>query len=167
MTPGNGPGQWHLTKVPNDLAAALDTSKAPDGTAALHLSYDFAGGGATRAAFIEQDIALEGEPLVVSVTVYGDGSGAWLRAAYRNSDGVSDSMTLARRITWKGWRTVSADVPVQARWPIVLTRLYLVAPPSEHPAGDIWLRDLGVWYPGPSKPGSYALSRGREVSRSR
>jgi hypothetical protein len=167
MTPGDGPGRWHLTKVPNDLAATLDSSKAPDGTTALHLSYDFAGGGATRAAFIERDIALEGEPLVVSVSVYGDASGAWLRAAYRNSDGVSDSMTLARRITWKGWRTMSAEVPVQARWPIVLTRLYVVAPPSEHPSGDIWLRDLGVWYPGPSKPGSFALSRGDVDSRSR
>ncbi|HME81928.1 MAG TPA: phosphodiester glycosidase family protein [Candidatus Eremiobacteraceae bacterium] len=162
MLPGDGAGRWHLTTVPKDLAAALDAAKAPDGSPALHLSFDFGDQRATRAAFIENDVPLPGEPLVVSVDAYGDGSGAWLRIGYRNGDGVSDSMTLARHITWKGWRNVRAEVPPQARWPIALTKIYLVAPPSEHYAGDLWLRDLGVWYAGPRPPGSVALTRARD-----
>ena len=162
MLPGDGAGRWHLTTSPKDLAAALDAAKAPDGSPALHLSFDLGDQRATRAAFIESDVPLTGEPLVVSVDAYGDGGGAWLRIGYRNADGISDSMTLARHINWKGWRNVRAEVPPQARWPITLTRIYVVAPPSEHSAGDLWLRDLGVWYAGPRSPGSVALTRARD-----
>jgi len=149
LAPGDSAGRWHLVKVPADLVAALDQSNAPDGASALHLSFDFASSRSTRAAFIENDIALSGEPLLFSLEVYGDGSGAWLRAAYRNSDGIADSVTFARRITWKGWRSVRAEVPPQARWPIVFNRIYVVAPPNSQMSGDIWLRNLGVWYAGP------------------
>ncbi|MBV8171991.1 MAG: phosphodiester glycosidase family protein [Candidatus Eremiobacteraeota bacterium] len=149
LLPGESAGHWHLIKAPADINAELDQSNAPDGVSALHLSYDFVSSRSTRAAFIENEIALAGEPLLFSVQVFGDGSGAWLRAGYRNADGIADSITLARRISWKGWQTVRAEVPPQARWPITFTRLYVVAPPNTQAAGDIWLRNLGVWYAGP------------------
>jgi hypothetical protein len=156
MSPGDGVSLWHLERVPKDLAASLDSSAAHDGAPALHLSYDFGGPSGTRAAIAQSEIRLPGEPLVLSVDVYGDRSGAWLRAGYRNGDGINDSLTLARHIDWEGWRTVRVNVPVQARWPIVWTKLYVVAPPSEKGAGDLWLRNLAAWYPGPASASSLA-----------
>ena len=158
MQPGETAGRWHLISVPSDLAAALDSTNAPDGAAALHLSYDFESASVpgTRAAGAAGEITLPGEPLAIAVEVYGDGSGTWLRAGYRNGDGVNDTLTLARRVEWKGWRSLFASIPVQARWPITLTKLYVVAPRSEKSAGDIWLRNLGLWYPGP--PGMTAFA---------
>jgi len=159
LSPGDGPALWHLERVPKDLAASLDSSPARDGSPALHLSYDFSGFTGSRAAIAESEIRLPGEPLVLSVDVYGDRGGAWLRAAYRNADGISDSLTLARHIEWEGWRTVRVSVPLQARWPIVWTKIYVVAPPSEKGAGDLWLRNLSAWYPGP--PGVTAVAATR------
>jgi hypothetical protein len=156
MSPGDGPSLWHLERVPKDLPASLDSSHARDGAPALHLSYDFGGLSGTRAAIAQSEIRLPGEPLVLSVDVYGDRSGAWLRAGYRNGDGINDSLTLARHIDWDGWRTVRVNVPVQARWPITLTKIYVAAPPSEKGAGDLWLRNLAAWYPGPASATSLA-----------
>ncbi|MBV8223412.1 MAG: phosphodiester glycosidase family protein, partial [Candidatus Eremiobacteraeota bacterium] len=64
MLPGDGAGRWHLVKSPSDLAATMDASHAPDGSAALHLSFDFGRANGTRAAFLENDIPLAGEPLI-------------------------------------------------------------------------------------------------------
>jgi hypothetical protein len=159
LSPGDGPAFWHLERVPKDLAASLDSSPARDGSPALHLSYDFGGFTGSRAAIAQSEIRLPGEPLVLSIDVYGDRSGAWLRAGYRNGDGVNDSLTLARHVDWEGWRTVRVSVPVQARWPIVWTKIYVVAPPSEKGAGDLWLRNLAAWYPGPAGATDVAICR--------
>lgn len=159
LSAGEGPALWHLERVPKDLAASLDSSPARDGSPALHLSYDFSGFSGSRAAIAQSEIRVPGQPLVLSVDVYGDRGGAWLRASYRNADGISDSLTLARHIDWEGWRTVRASVPLQARWPIVWTKIYVVAPPSEKGAGDLWLRNLAAWYPGPASASNFAMLR--------
>ena len=146
---GDTVGSWHLVTSPKDLAAVLEFGRAPDGAEATHLSYDFGSGLTTRAAMAESSLPITGEPVAITLDVYGDGSGAWLRGAYRNADGINDTITFARRTGWKGWRTVGAVFPPRVRWPIVLRRLYVVAPPGEKQAGDLWMRNLGAWYPGP------------------
>jgi len=146
---GEAPGSWHLVKAPKDLTAELEFGKSPDGAAATHLSYDFESGAGTRAAMAQTELPVAGAPLAITLEVYGDGSGAWLRGMYRNGDGIHDAVTFARRLGWTGWRTVSAEIPPRVRWPIVWTRVYVVAPPGEKQAGDIWIRNLGAWYPGP------------------
>ena len=165
LSPGDGPSLWHLERVPKEMPASLDASPARDGSVALHLSYDFGGFAGTRAAIAQSELRVPGEPLVLSVDVYGDRSGAWLRAGYRNGDGINDSLTLARHIDWEGWHTLRVNVPVQARWPIVWTKIYVVSPPSEKSAGDLWLRNLAAWYPGP--PGAMALRHGRALAAAR
>ena len=146
---GETAGSWRLMTAPKDLTAVFEFGKAPDGTDAAHLSYDFGTGAGTRAAMAETTLPVVGEPLVITLDVYGDGSGVWLRGAYRNADGIGDTVTFARRVDWNGWRTVAAPIPPRVRWPIVWTRIYVVAPPGEKQAGDIWIRNLGAWYAGP------------------
>jgi exopolysaccharide biosynthesis protein len=147
---GAGPEKWQFAASPRDLPGAVDNQPAPDGGAAMHLSYDFSGRYASKAAYAQSQIPLAGQPLAISAEVYGDGSGTWLRASYRNADGIVDSVTLARHVDWRGWKTMRADIPRKARMPITLTRLYLVEPRKDAQLqGDVWLRSLKVHYAGP------------------
>jgi hypothetical protein len=147
--PGAGMGMWHYTASPSSLTGAVDALAAPDGAAALHLGYDFPSGAGSRAAYADSEIPLAGQPLAVSIAVYGDGNREWLRGAYRNADGIVDGLTIARHVDWTGWRTIRVAMPPQVRWPVVWTRLYVVEPRRdaiEH--GDIWFRDLTFFYAG-------------------
>ncbi len=147
---GDQKTQWHYASTPADLAAGLDNEPAPDSAAAMHLTFDFSNPTGTRAVYAESDVSLVGTPLAMTVDVYGDASGAWLRGAYRNGDGILDTVTFARHIDWKGWRTLRVAIPVQARWPIAWTRLYVVESSKDaREAGDVWLRNFGAWYAGP------------------
>lgn len=145
------PGGWRFSANPPSIGGAVDALAAPDGSPALHLDFDFSQGGATRAAYAETQIPLSGEPLAISVDVYGDGNGEWLRGGYRNADGIVDSVTIARRVDWTGWRTIRAAIPPQARWPIAWTRLYAAEPRRDAiETGDLWFRNLNAMYAGPA-----------------
>lgn len=147
---GSRPKQWRYAATPSELAAGLDNAPAPDNAAAMHLTFDFSSATGTRAAYAESGVAFPGEPLAIALDVFGDGSGAWLRGAYKNGDGIVDTVTLARHVDWKGWRSLRVAIPVQARWPITWTRLYVVESSKDaHEAGDVWLRNFGAWYAGP------------------
>lgn len=147
-------GSWHFASSPKTAGGSVDDSPSPDGAKALHLSYDFSHGGATRAAYANTTLQVTGEPLAIVVDVFGDANGEWLRGGYRNTDGIIDTLTIARHVDWKGWKTIRIGVPVTARWPIVWTRFYAVETRADAiEAGDVWFRDLRAVYAGPS-PGS-------------
>lgn len=151
LTDPTSAASWRFASSPKTVGGAVDMSAAPDGTSGLHLSYDFTQGGATRAAYAETTLPVGGEPLAFVVDVYGDGDGEWLRAGYRNADGIVDTMTIARHVDWRGWKTIRIDASRTARWPIVWTRLYAVEPRSAAiEAGDLWFRSLRAVYAGPS-----------------
>ncbi len=145
-------GAWHLVCEPGLACGTLDSHEAPDDAPSLHLAYDLTQQPAdrTRAAMAQTALRVPGRPLAVLVDVYGDGRGAWLRAGYRTALGVRESVTLARHVSWVGWRRVRVAIPEQPAWPLTWTALYVVAPPHERSAqGNIWFRNLGFAYPGP------------------
>ncbi len=145
-------GGWRFGSSPATVAGAVDGMPAPDGSAALHLDFDFSQGGATRAAYANTELPIAGEPLAISIDVYGDGSGEWLRGAYRNADGMVDSVTVARSIDWTGWKTIRVAVPVEARLPIVWTRFYAVETRRDAiESGDLWFRNFTASYAGPAE----------------
>jgi exopolysaccharide biosynthesis protein len=151
---GTGIGQWRFAANSSAVSGALDATPAPDGSAALHLSYAFVAGAGTRAAYVDVDIALDASPTAASVDVYGDGGGEWLRGAYRDATGVVGSVTLARHVDWTGWKTVRAPLLPLPAYPITWTRLYVVEPRRDAvERGDLWFRDLGIIYPGPEQVG--------------
>ena len=150
---GPAPGTWRFSASPSTVSGAVDDAVAPDGAPALHLDYGFSEGGSTRAAFAETTLPVAGQPLAISVDVYGDGNGEWLRGAYRNADGIVDSVTIARHVDWSGWKTLRIAIPLQVRWPIAWTRLYAVEPRRDAiESGDLWFRNLTGLYAGPSGP---------------
>ncbi len=149
MTAVGAPLHWRFASAPATVTGSVDTAGPPDGSRAMHLDYAF-GPGATRAAYAQTELPLLGEPLAISIEVYGDGNGEWLRGGYRNADGIDDTVTLARHVDWSGWKTLRVPIPAQARWPIVWTKLYAVETRSDAmESGDLWFRSFAAVYAGP------------------
>lgn len=154
MRAGAGEGGWHFVAQPAGLHGDVAQAPAPDGAVGLSLAYDFRSAAATRAVYAESNVPLCGRPLAVAVDVFGDGSGSWLRGAYRNADGNTETVTLARHIDWRGWRTVRAQLPPQSAWPIAWTRFYVVERDrNQQETGRIWLRNFNALHPGPPTVG--------------
>ena len=145
------PLTWQFSSSPQSVGGAVDRGPPPDRSSGLHLSYEFTQGGATRAAYANTVLPVPGQPLAFSIDVYGDAAGEWLRGGYRNADGIVDSLTLARRVDWRGWKTIRVDVPATARWPIVWTRFYAVETRADAiEAGDLWFRNFAAIEAGPA-----------------
>jgi hypothetical protein len=143
-----GAGAWHFSASSN-AGGGLDQMPAPDGSSDIHFTYRFAAAGGTRAAYATSEIPVPDDPIAIACDVFGDGNGEWLRASYRNADGITDSVTLARHVDWVGWKTVRAALLPEAHWPIAITRLYVVQPDKSAAEGAVWLRNLAAVYPGP------------------
>jgi hypothetical protein len=145
---GAAANAWRSSASSN-ASGGLDETPAPDGSSGLRLLYRFAAAGGTRAAYAASEVAVPGEPIAIACDVFGDGNGEWLRASYRDADGITNSITLARHVDWVGWRTLRAAVSLEARKPITVTRLYVVQPDKRAVNGVVWLRNLAAVYPGP------------------
>ena len=146
---GSASHPWRFASSSAAATGALDQSPAPDGTGGMRFAYRFAPAGATLAVYAANDVAIPGSPTAITCDLFGDGGGEWVRASYRNADGASDIITLARHVDWTGWRTVRAAVSPEVRWPIGLTKIYVVQPEKRAAQGVLWFRDLGAVYPGP------------------
>jgi hypothetical protein len=150
-TPGINAGQWAFASRPGDLRGAVDAGTAPDASPALRLSYDFSSQEQmTKAAYARTQLPIPGQPIGVSLEVWGDGKGEWLRGGYKTADGNNESVTIARHVDWTGWRLLQADIPRQASWPIEWTNLYVVEPDKNAAeTGSLWFRNLAFIYAGP------------------
>lgn len=147
---GEGAGLWRWIASPKELPGGIDAEPAPDGTPALRLAYDFSTASGTRAAYAQTDFPVGGEPLAMAIEVFGDGRGEWLRGAYRNADGIVDSVNIARRVDWYGWRKFRIALPAQVRFPITWMRLYAVeTSKTAREQGSLWFRNFSAIYPGP------------------
>lgn len=146
---GSAAHPWRSSSSSAAAAGTLDQSVAPDGFPSTRLTYRFTPVGGTLAVYAANDVAIPGSPSAIAVDIFGDGGGEWLRASYRNADATADIVTLARHVDWTGWRTVRAAVAPEVRWPIVLTRIYVVQPEKRAAQGTLWLRNIGAVYPGP------------------
>jgi hypothetical protein len=151
MPVGPGPGEWSYGSRPAGLPGGVSAANAPDGSAALRLQYDFSTTNVTRAAYAQTSVVVRGQPSGLTIDVYGDGAGEWLRGGYQNADGNDESLTIARHVDWRGWRTIHAVIPPQAGWPITWTRFYAVEPDrASSERGSLWLRNFALIYPGPA-----------------
>jgi hypothetical protein len=145
---GAAAGAWKFSASSN-AGGGLDQMQAPDGSSGLRLSYSFAAAGGTRAAYASSEVAVPYQPIAIACDVFGDGNGEWLRASYRDADGITGNVTLARHVDWTGWKMVRAVLLPEAHWPVAITRLYVVQPDKRAGEGALWLRNLAAVYPGP------------------
>ena len=96
-------------------------------------------GSSTRAAYLLTRLGITGNPTAMTLWVYGDGSGVWLRGTYDQSSGPPGTVTFSRRVTWQGWRSVTAQVPAGLNYPITWTSFYVVeTDPNRAPHGVLY-----------------------------
>jgi len=143
-------GAWTFRGYPDsvtgDVARVSDPSH--DGRPSVALTYRLDGTG-TRAAYVQTQIPLIGEPSGISLWVYGDGSGAWLRGVFDEENGEKGTVTLAQRVDWTGWRPVTAALPPGLAFPISWSSFYVVATDqTKTPHGVLYLSSMRAIYPG-------------------
>lgn len=139
------------TVVTGEIKPALEVK---EGNGALSLQYDFTSGEGNRAAYVNfrpngaNGLAIEGEPSRLGLWVYGDECTSWLRGTIIDANGTSHTIDFAKNINWTGWKYVSADIPSNVAYPIVLDRIYLVeTDPVKRNTGEIYLDELKAHYP--------------------
>lgn len=146
---------WAFTTHPETVDGYLTQSfgdePVHEGQFSAKLVYDFAGArDETAAAYAATASLLPLSWDELSIWVYGDGSGHWLRAEFVDSAGVKFVGDLARGIDWRGsWKEcrLTQDSLVALREdgqrrhpPLALTRIYLVVlPDGAHDAGEVYL----------------------------
>jgi len=132
-----------------------------NGRKALSLEYALTGGG-TSALYLEGAFELPGIIKKLSMNVYGDGRGHWLRSEFEDADGESfiANWTAESGVTWEGWRELTLshkdiqphwrNVTATPDWPLKLTRIYLVERnPEKKGSGRLLFSGLKVFYLNP------------------
>jgi len=125
--------RWTFRCYPAEVPGALELVTDPrhEGQRALKLSYDFTTLEVTRAVYavLNQPI---GQPRSVSVWVYGDGNGHWLRGRFVDAQGNKVVVDFARHVDWTNeWRQVRAEIPPDTAYPITWETIYLAEPLAE------------------------------------
>jgi hypothetical protein len=141
---------WQVTAYPARADARSHLTKDRRGRArhAIALRYSLYGRTATRAAYLTSSPAKEmpGKARRVGMWVRGDGKGAWLRVVAQDSSGARSTINLTQRVTWKGWRFVSAALPSNLAQPLAFVRVYAVETErSRRYAGTLAFDDITVW----------------------
>lgn len=135
---------------PAEVKGGVTLAETPepvyDRNHSLRVDYDFTMGSGTKAAYVvfDQGLALPGQAEKLSLLVYGDGQGHWLRALLADKNGREFTVDLARQVDWSGWQQVEVKLPVGG-YPYILKRIYLVEPDAaKQQAGTIYLDNLAL-----------------------
>ncbi|OEU96915.1 phosphodiester glycosidase family protein [Streptomyces oceani] len=100
----------------------------PDGRAGtgLRLTYDFGRSTATRAAYATppRPIPVSGQPQGFTLSLRGDGKGAWPSLQLVDANGTSQVLR-GPYVDWEGWRTITFEVPEGVAYPLSVKRFYL------------------------------------------
>ncbi len=153
-------------QYPSEVRGAAKVVKGFPGKAAtnqsLYMSYNFKegkGNKAVYAAFGENGMKIEGEPLRIKMDVYGDKSFNWLRAEVTDAKGNLQRIDLNEHIDWFGWRKLDVDLSgYHLAYPITLKRIYIVDPEEgqdeREPIGEVAIDDIQFQYRGelPAQP---------------
>lgn len=86
-------------------------------------------------------------PKKIGMWVYGDGKAPWLRAVITDGDGNNQTLNLASRVNWTGWKYVDADMPRDIALPVSLNYIYLAETNKAlHYKGAIYFDDIRFTY---------------------
>jgi len=141
-------GEWvfrgSTDSVIGSVALVSEPSHEHRPSAQLAFSLD---GPSNRAAYLITRLGITGSPTAMTMWVYGDGSGVWLRGTYDQASGPPGSVTFARRVAWRGWRSVTAPLPGGLAYPLTWTSFYVVeTDPNRFPHGAVYLSSLRAIY---------------------
>lgn len=118
---------------PKDIQgiAGVTTKYVSDGNKALGLSYYFKESSSTQAAYLSfagDGIAISGSPTRLTMDVYGNGSGQWVRGKIVDANGTESVIDFTRDVNWNGeYAPMGADIPSTVKYPIKLKTIYVAA----------------------------------------
>ncbi|MBJ6361918.1 phosphodiester glycosidase family protein [Paenibacillus sp. MAHUQ-46] len=105
-----------------------------ENSSALQIAYDFTTGAGGRWAYAvlgSNGRSVEGKPVSLTASVYGDGSKNWLRAEVSDAAGKVHYLDLARPLDWTGWKDVKVDLgKLGLSYPISIKQIYVANPES-------------------------------------
>ncbi|AXK37236.1 multidrug transporter [Streptomyces armeniacus] len=110
----------------------------------LKLSYDFTKSTATRAAYVNppERIELTGQPQSFTLSLKGDGKGAWPSLHLVDANGTSHVLR-GPDVDWEGWREVTFTVPEGVAYPLEVRRFYLAETrPAEQYSSSVVIDEL-------------------------
>jgi len=146
---------WKLRVFPAEVVASSELVREPkrEGKTALKLSYDFATVEVNRAAYLllagpDGKPKVIGSPKAVSLWVFGDGNGHWLRGRLIDKTGARFTVTFTEYVNWDHyWARCSALVPKEAQAPLTWECVYLCQyRPEAKTAGAIFVDDFQGLY---------------------
>ncbi|WP_284642135.1 phosphodiester glycosidase family protein [Paenibacillus silviterrae] len=154
-----GVGKYKATGVAANSVAISEVTD-PDfvrfGGKSLKLEYDFTGKTGTSGAYLEaasvaNRIQIPGYPQKISMWVYGDGKGHWLRGQLRDGGGAAFAVDYTPQTTgvnWTGWRYVEATLPTGKTTPLTmdLPVRYMETNNARKDAGAIYIDDIRAVY---------------------
>ncbi len=127
------------------------SSDSKVGLGSVRLKYNFTGSEETRAAYIalgEKGIQLGKKPEKIGMWVYGNENNSWIRGQMSDSNGKSYKLDFAANVDWKGWKFVTANIPVEATHPLTLERIYVTETnPMSKYSGELLFDGLKAMYP--------------------
>lgn len=125
------------------------------GSGSLKLEYDFTGKPGTSGAYLQtkstaDNIEIPGYPEKISMWVYGDGKGHWLRAQLRDSKGAIplDFTDQTVGVDWVGWKYLEANVPKGRTLPLTMDMpaRYMETSAAKKDAGVIYVDQIRALY---------------------
>lgn len=134
----------------------ISSEQVKEGQHSLRIDYDYANWGKVYNGTI--NVALDADkrgtnyttnlrPKKFGMWVYGDGQAPWLRAMIKDGNGNAQTLNLASRINWVGWKYVSVDIPENIPLPISLDYFYMVeTDKSKTLKGTVYFDDLRFLY---------------------
>lgn len=159
----NNLSQWSITGTQTDnanCALLLNNSIYVSAPTAARLKYALTGTG-TSALYMNCALPVSGTPDAVSIWVYGDGRGHWLRGEFTDKDNekfLVDFTPSSPGIDWSGtWRCLEvllknaipswSNPSAVLTYPIKWTRIYLVETnAAKKDTGSIYLDDFQVHF---------------------
>lgn len=133
---------WKPRVYPEGIPGNVSIVANPrfQGNASCKLRYDFTTTDATRAVYAIYRFPI-GTPKAVSVWVFGDGGGHWLRGRYRDKFDQVHYVDFAEEVNWDHyWARCTAVLPPDVKGPIIWDEIYLVEHrPEVKGAGAIYL----------------------------
>lgn len=126
------------------------------GNQALKLEYDFTGTTGTSGAYlavngVENRVPIPGYPEKISMWVYGDGNGHWLRLQIRDGNGAAvpvDLTEISPGVDWVGWKYVEGEVPQGRPLPLSIDQIvrYMETNNDKKDAGVIYVDQIRALY---------------------
>lgn len=140
---------WETSSTPKHSTTSLRLVRPRPGHGgrAIALRYTLRGAG-ERAAHLAAapQVRLPRQARRLGMWVRGDGNDAWLRVVVDDASGATATLNLAGRVSWRGWRFVSTELPAELAQPLSFERVYAVQTKHKRRyAGTLAFDDLTVF----------------------